>query len=61
MFLRALFLTISKKIAYNRRKLGVIKFTKPNFIKVVNKIKSNAIPIKYLKKAAFVLPFHNKS
>ena len=60
MFLRALFLMSSKKIPYIKRKLGAIKFTIPNFIKVINKIKSNAMPIKYFKKPAFVLLFHNK-
>ena len=60
MFLRALFLMSSKKIPYVKRKLGAIKFTKPNFIKVINKIKRNAMPNKYFKKLAFVLPFHNK-
>ena len=60
MFLRVSFLTISKKTAYKNRNPGVMKSTNPNFIKVVNKIKSNAIPITYFKNATLVLPFHNK-
>ena len=60
MFLRALFLMSSKKIPYIKRKLGAIKFTIPNFIKVINKIKSTAMPITYFKNATLVLPFHNK-